>query len=61
MREYKVDDHVVVKVSGGRIVEATIKAVVETTEGVRLRVSWGEETVLIYLWQIAPSDAQGLP
>ncbi len=41
-----------VKLSGGRIVEATIKAVVETTEGVRLQVSFGEETVLIYPWQI---------
>jgi hypothetical protein len=33
-----------VKLSGGRIVEATIKAVVETTEGVRLQVSFGNET-----------------
>ena len=61
MPKHKVGDNLRVKLSGGRIVEATIKAVVETTEGVRLRVSWGEETVLIYLWQIAPSDAQGLP
>ena len=35
-REPKVGDHVLVKLSGGRIVEATIKAVVETTEGVAL-------------------------
>ena len=40
------------RLSGGRIVEATIKAVVETTEGVRLQVSFGEETALIYPWQI---------
>jgi hypothetical protein len=46
-----------VKLSGGRIVEATIKAIVETTEGVRLQVSFGEETSRIYLWQIVPSDA----
>jgi hypothetical protein len=45
-------DHLLVKLSGGRIVEATIKAVVETTEGVRLQVSFGDETVQIYLWQI---------
>ena len=32
--------------------QATIKAVVETTEGVRLQVSFGEETALIYPWQI---------
>jgi hypothetical protein len=32
--------------------EATIKAVVETAEGVRLQVSFGDETALIYWWQI---------
>ena len=52
MRKYKVGDHILVKLSGGRIVQATIKAVVETTEGVRLQVSFGEETALIYPWQI---------
>ena len=35
MPKYKVGDHVLVKLSGGRIVEATIKAIVDTTEGVR--------------------------
>jgi hypothetical protein len=35
------------------IVEATIKAVLETTAGVRLQVSFGEETARVYLWQIA--------
>ena len=52
MRKHKVGDHLQVKLSGGRIVEATIKAIVETTEGVRLQVSFGEETARIYLWQI---------
>jgi len=33
-------------------VETEVKAVRETTEGVRLQVSWGEETALIYAWQI---------
>jgi hypothetical protein len=42
---------------GGRIVEATIKAVVETTEGVRLQMSFGSETALIYPWQMVPADA----
>jgi hypothetical protein len=41
-----------VKLWGGRIVEATIKAIVDTTEGVRLQVSFGDETARIYLWQI---------
>jgi len=47
MRDYKVGNHVLVKLSGGRIVEATIKAIVETTEGTHLQVSFGEETALI--------------
>jgi hypothetical protein len=33
MPKYKVGDHVLVKLSGGRIVEATIKAVVEYDRG----------------------------
>jgi hypothetical protein len=32
-------------------VEATVKAVVTKTGGVRLQVSFGNETALIYLWQ----------
>ena len=43
MRKHKVGDHLQVKLSGGRIVEATIQAVVETTEGVRLQLSFGEK------------------
>jgi hypothetical protein len=38
---YKIGDHVQLKLSGGRIVQATIKVVVETTGGVRLQVSFG--------------------
>ena len=49
MREYKVGDHVLASLSGGRIVEATIKAIVETTEGVRLQVSFGDETAPIIM------------
>jgi hypothetical protein len=52
MSDHKVGDHVVVKLSAGRIVQATIKAIVDTTDSVRLQVSFGEETARIYLWQI---------
>jgi hypothetical protein len=52
MRKHKVGDHVLVKLSGGRLVQATIKAIIDTTDGVRLQVSFGEETARIYLWQI---------
>jgi hypothetical protein len=50
--QIQVSDHVQVKLSGGRIVEARIKAIVRTTEGVRLQVSFRGEMALIYLWQI---------
>ena len=52
MSDYKVGDHITVKLSGGRLVTAMIKANVETTEGERLQVSFGNETALIYLWQV---------
>jgi hypothetical protein len=48
----QVGDHVLVELSGGRIVEATVKAIVDRTDSVRLHVSFGDETALIYLWQI---------
>ncbi len=57
MPKYKVGDRVLVKLSGGRIVEATIKAIVDTTDGTRLQVSFGKETALIYLWQVAEGTA----
>ena len=52
MRNYKFGDHLQVKQSGGRIVEAVVKAITESTDGVRLQVSFGNETALIYLWQV---------
>jgi phage FluMu protein gp41 len=52
MKELKVGDRIKIKLSGGRLVEAEIKAVVETTEGKRLQVSFGEETARIYPWQV---------
>jgi hypothetical protein len=53
MPKHKVGDRVLVKLSGGRIVEATIKAIVDTTDGVRLQVDFGyDETALVYEWQV---------
>jgi hypothetical protein len=57
LREHKVGDHVLLRLSGGRIVGAEVKAVVEKTGSPRLQVSFGNETVLIYLWQIVRPDA----
>jgi hypothetical protein len=52
MSDYKVGQHVMVKLSGGRLVDAEIKAIIETTHGKRLQVSFGNETARIYLWQV---------
>jgi len=38
MSDFKIGEHVMVKLSGGRLVDAEIKAVIETTEGKRLQV-----------------------
>jgi hypothetical protein len=40
MHKHKVGDALQGKLSAGRIVQTTIKAIVETTEGVRLQVSF---------------------
>ena len=50
---YGVGDRVRVNLHTGRIVEATIKAVIERTDGKRVQVDFGkDETALIYPWQI---------
>jgi hypothetical protein len=57
MPKHKVGDRVLVKLSGGRIVEATIKALVDTTEGTRLQVDFGyDETALVYEWQVVVEE-----
>ena len=59
MPKHKVDDHLQVKLSGGRIVEATIKAIVDTTEGMRLQVDFGfDETALVYEWQAVVEEGR---
>ena len=49
---YAVGDRVKVNLHTGRIVDATIKAAIETTEDVHLQVSFGNETAVIYPWQV---------
>ena len=53
MSDYKVGDRVKIKLTGGTLVEAEIKAITETAQGKRLQVSFGEETARYYLWQVA--------
>ena len=52
MHEYKIGDRLLLRLLSGKIVEATVKAIRETTKGVRLQVSFGDETARIYEWQI---------
>jgi hypothetical protein len=50
---YAVGDRVKVNMHTGRIVDATIKAVIERTDGKRLQVDFGkDETALVHLWQV---------
>jgi hypothetical protein len=50
---YGVGDRVKINLHTGRIVDATIKAVIERTDGKRLQVDFGkDETALIHLWQV---------
>jgi hypothetical protein len=50
---YAVGDRVKVKLHTGTIVDATVKAVIEPTDGKRLQVDFGkDETALVHLWQV---------
>jgi hypothetical protein len=50
---YSVGDRVKVNLHTGRIVDATVKAVVDNTDGKRLQVDFGkDETALVHLWQV---------
>ena len=48
-----VGDRLKVNLHTGRIVDATVKAVIEHTGGKRLQVDFGkDETALVHLWQV---------
>ena len=50
---YAVGDRVKVNLHTGRLVDATIKAIIGRTDGKRLQVDFGkDETALVYLWQV---------
>jgi hypothetical protein len=52
-QDYTVGDRLKVNLHTGRIVEATVKAVIERTDGKRLQVDFGkDETALVHLWQV---------
>jgi hypothetical protein len=55
MPKYMVGERVRVKLSGGRIEDAVVKAVVEKTDGTRYQVSFADETALVHSWRIVES------
>jgi tRNA A58 N-methylase Trm61 len=53
LSEFRVGDRVKVNLHTGRIVDATVKAVIERTDGKRLQVDFEkDETALVHLWQV---------
>jgi hypothetical protein len=53
INDFAVGDRVKVNMHRGRIVDGTVKAVVNHTDGPRLQVDFGnDETALIHLWQV---------
>jgi len=52
MSDYKVGDRIKVRLTGGRLVDAEIKAIIGASEGKLPRVSFAEETARIYVWQV---------
>jgi hypothetical protein len=51
-RPFAVGDKVLVKLSGGKLVEGTVKAILDKTDGQRLQVSFDQRTALLHLWQV---------
>jgi len=50
---YAVGDRIKVNVHTGRVVEATVRPVIDRTDGKQLQVDFGkDETALVHLWQI---------
>jgi hypothetical protein len=56
-RQFNVCEQVRVRLRTGQIVDATIKAIVRRTNGVRLQVNYGKDlTALIYEWQVVENQ-----
>jgi len=52
-KKFKPGQHIQIKLAGGRIEQATVKAIIEHTDGIRLQVDFGhDQTALIELWQV---------
>jgi len=54
-RQFKVGDRVSLTLHTGRIVDGTVRAIVEKTTGIQLQVDYGkDETALVELWRVRP-------
>lgn len=54
-RQNEVDGQVSITLHTGRIVDATVRAIIERTDGKRLQVDYGkDETALVALWRVHP-------
>ena len=52
-KQYKVGDKITAKLHDGRKVDATIRTVVNQSDGIKLIIDYGhEETATIELWQV---------
>jgi hypothetical protein len=52
-KEYKPGQSILVKLSGGRIVEAGVNHLIQDRDATKLQVDFGhDETALIELWQV---------
>jgi hypothetical protein len=52
-QQFKVGDPVSITLHAGRIVDGTVRAVVERTDGMRLQIDYGkDETALVELWRV---------
>jgi transcription antitermination factor NusG len=52
-RQFHVGQKIRINLHAGRIEEATVKDIVEHTDGLRLQVDFGhEQTALIHVWQV---------
>ena len=51
--QFKVGESVSITLHTGRIVDGTVRAIVEKTDGVRLQVDYAkDETALVELWRV---------
>jgi hypothetical protein len=61
-RQFHVGQRIHINLHSGRIEDATVKAVVEHTDGLRLQVDFGhEQMALIHLWQVVEDCPRQTP